>query len=139
MGGQPLNKPIVGMTAPDSGGYWMVASDGGIFAFGDAQFHGSMGGQPLNKPIVAMAATPGGGYWTVASDGGIFAFDAPFEGSAGGGSLGDPVVGMVATPDGDGYSLATAGGNVLSYGDATMTGPLGVFPLSGSVVAITAP
>jgi len=37
MGGQPLNKPIVGMAAtPDGNGYWMVASDGGIFAFGDA-------------------------------------------------------------------------------------------------------
>ena len=29
-GGQPLNKPIVGMAAtPDGGGYWLVASDGG--------------------------------------------------------------------------------------------------------------
>ena len=33
-----LNKPIVGMAAtPDGGGYWLVASDGGIFTFGDAQ------------------------------------------------------------------------------------------------------
>ena len=29
---------------PDGRGYWLVASDGGIFAFGDAPFHGSMGG-----------------------------------------------------------------------------------------------
>ena len=57
-----------------------MASDGGIFAFGNAQFHGSMGGKPLNKPIVGMASTPDGkGYWLVASDGGIFAFgDAQF-------------------------------------------------------------
>ena len=76
MGGKPLNKPIVGMAAtPDGNGYWVVASDGGIFTFGDATFYGSMGGQPLNKPIVGMAATPdGAGYWVVASDGGIFAF-----------------------------------------------------------------
>ena len=52
-------------------GYWLVASDGGIFSFGDAAFHGSMGGKPLNKPIVGMAATSDGlGYWLVASDGG---------------------------------------------------------------------
>ena len=61
---------------PDGGGYWLVASDGGIFSFGDAGFFGSTGAdQPLNKPIVGMAATPDGrGYWLVASDGGIFSF-----------------------------------------------------------------
>jgi hypothetical protein len=37
-------------------GYWEVASDGGIFAFGDATFHGSTGGTHPNKPIVGMAA-----------------------------------------------------------------------------------
>ena len=51
-----VERPIVGMAAtPDGGGYWEVASDGGIFAFGDAQFHGSMGGEPLNKPVVGIA------------------------------------------------------------------------------------
>ncbi len=29
---------------PDGKGYWLVASDGGVFAFGDAGFEGSMGG-----------------------------------------------------------------------------------------------
>ena len=79
-----------------------MASDGGIFAFGDAQFYGSMGGKPLNKPIVGIAATPdGGGYWEVASDGGIFAFgDAQFYGSMGGKPLDKPVVGMAASPEG---------------------------------------
>ena len=52
-----------------------MASDGGIFAFGDANFYGSMGGQHLNAPMVGMARTPDSlGYWTVASDGGIFSF-----------------------------------------------------------------
>jgi hypothetical protein len=44
-------------TDPSTGGYWLVASDGGIFSFGDASFYGSMGGTPLNKPIVGMAAS----------------------------------------------------------------------------------
>src|ERR1700735_492688 len=78
------------MAAPPDGlGYWLVASDGGIFSFGDAQFFGSTGAIHLNKPIVSMAATPdGGGYWLMASDGGVFAFgDAPFDGSSAGASL----------------------------------------------------
>jgi ribosomal protein L24E len=83
MGGLPLNRPIVGMAAtPTGAGYWLVASDGGIFAFGDAPYDGSMGGQLLQRPVVGMAALPtGAGYWLVASDGGIFAFDAPYLGS----------------------------------------------------------
>ena len=80
---------------PTGRGYWLVASDGGIFSFGDAGFHGSMGGKPLNRPIVGMAASPDGlGYWLVASDGGIFNFgDAGFFGSAGGAPLNKPAVG----------------------------------------------
>ena len=88
-----VDRPIVGMAAtPDGGGYWEVASDGGIFTFGDAAFYGSEGGRPLNAPIVGLAATPdGGGYWEVASDGGIFAFgDATFYGSEGGQPLNAP-------------------------------------------------
>ena len=52
-----------------------MGSDGGVFAFGDAGFYGSMGGQELNAPMVGMAATPDGkGYWLVGADGGVFAF-----------------------------------------------------------------
>ena len=70
---------------PDGKGYWLVAGDGGIFSFGDAQFHGSTGGTTLNQPVVGMASTPSGhGYLLDASDGGIFAFgDARFDGSMG--------------------------------------------------------
>jgi hypothetical protein len=71
---------------PDGHGYWLVASDGGVFSFGDARFHGSTGGIVLNQPVVGMAAAAGGnGYWLVASDGGLFSFgDARFFGSAAG-------------------------------------------------------
>jgi len=66
------------------GGYWLVASDGGIFSF-NATFYGSTGSIVLNQPVTGMAATnDGNGYWMVAADGGIFAFgDAPFWGSGG--------------------------------------------------------
>jgi ribosomal protein L24E len=69
---------------PDGAGYWLVASDGGIFSFGSARFAGSLGPQRLNRPITAMAPTrTGAGYWLVGSDGGVFTFgDAHFYGSA---------------------------------------------------------
>jgi hypothetical protein len=78
------------------GGYRLAASDGGIFAFGDAGFFGSTGAMALNKPIVGMAASPSGhGYWELASDGGIFNWgDAAFHGSTGAMRLNRPIVGM---------------------------------------------
>jgi ribosomal protein L24E len=68
---------------PAGGGYWLVASDGGIFTFGSAHFYGSAGAVALNAPIVSMAATPSGtGYMLAASDGGIFTYgNAKFYGS----------------------------------------------------------
>ena len=119
-------------------GYWLVASDGGIFAFGDATFAGSAGGQPLNQPIVSMASTPSGlGYWLVASDGGIFNYgDAPFLGSAGSLSLPRPIVSMASTPSGDGYWLVAADGGVFNYGDARFYGTTNGLPLSKPIVAV---
>ena len=109
---------------PDSKGYWLVGSDGGVFSYGDARFDGSTGSLVLNQPVVGMAATPdGGGYWLVAADGGVFAYgDARFYGSAGSLVLNQPVVGMAATPDGGGYWLVAADGGVFAYGDARFDG-----------------
>ena len=57
MGGKPLNKPIVGIAAAPTGdGYYLVASDGGIFAFGPgAHFQGSTGSLQLVQPVIGMA------------------------------------------------------------------------------------
>ena len=49
------NAVLNGIAATPSGrGYWLVASDGGIFSFGDAHFYGSTGAIRLNRPIVGM-------------------------------------------------------------------------------------
>jgi len=138
--GGHLNSPIVGMAATADGhGYWNDASDGGIFAFGNATFHGSMGGQPLNRPVVGMAAThDGGGYWEVASDGGIFAFgDATFHGSMGGQTLSRPVVGLAVTPDGGGYWEVASDGGIFAFGDAGFYGSTGAIHLNQPVVSMT--
>lgn len=123
--GSPPSPPAAGHSPGVHGpGYWLVASDGSIFAYGDVAFYGSTGSITLNEPVVGMAATPdGGGYWLVASDGGIFAYgDAAFYGSV---AARKAVVGMAATPSGNGYWLVTSLGEVLRYGDAPYYGSEG--------------
>ena len=120
-----LNRPIVGMSPTKSGqGYWLVASDGGIFAFGDATFAGSTGNLKLARAITGMATTPGGrGYWLTASDGGVFAFgDAGFHGAARERIItpesGRGIVAVVPTKTGGGYWQVAASGRVFAFGDA---------------------
>jgi SpoIID/LytB domain protein len=120
------------------GGYWMVASDGGIFSFGNANFYGSTGGMRLNQPIVGMAAAPDSdGYWLVATDGGIFTFgNAGFYGSTGGMRLNQPIVGMAATPDGDGYWLVASDGGIFTFGNAGFYGSTGGTTLNQPIVGM---
>jgi len=126
-GGSPLG-PCHRPPAAQNG-YLTVASDGGIFAFGQ-DFCGSTGSITLNKPVVGMAAVSGqGGYWLVAADGGVFDYgDAGFYGSTGSLHLNAPVVGMAATPDGQGYWLVASDGGIFSYGDAGFYGSAASVP-----------
>jgi hypothetical protein len=82
--------------ARDGSGYWLVASDGGIFAF-DVPFYGSVGGTKLNKPISGIV--PGdAGYMMVGSDGGIFSFGSvAFYGSLGATPPVTPIVSAALT------------------------------------------
>ncbi len=80
------DQPVVGIALDPGGtGYWLVASDAGIFAFA-ASFRGSVPtvlapGEALNRPVVGTLAYSNG-YLMVGSDGGIFTFsDKPFLGS----------------------------------------------------------
>ena len=125
---------------PDTLGYWMVASDGGIFAFGDARFLGSTGALSLNSPIVNMARTrTGNGYWLVAADGGIFAFgDAQFLGSTGGRRLNSPIVGMATDRTGRGYWLVGSDGGIFAFGEAGFYGSTGAIKLNQPIVSISA-
>jgi len=135
-----VNAAPTPVTSPTTAtqGYWLVASDGGIFNYGTAGFYGSSGAIHLNKPIVGMAATPDGkGYWLVASDGGIFNYgDAGFYGSAGSVHLNKPIVGMAATSDGQGYWLVASDGGIFNYGDAGFYGSAGAVPLNKPIVGM---
>ncbi len=136
----PAGLPGPPSPPPPRSGYWLVASDGGVFSFGGANFYGSTGALVLDRPVVGMASTPDHqGYWLVASDGGIFAFgDAGFYGSTGGLTLNQPIVGMAATPDGRGYWLVASDGGVFAFGDAGYFGSTGGMPLNRPVVGIAA-
>jgi hypothetical protein len=128
------NGPLV----PPTTGYWLTASDGGIFSFGTAPFYGSAGSIHLNKPIVGMAAPPDGrGYWLVASDGGVFTFgNVGFHGSTGNIALNSPIVGIASTPSGNGYWLVARDGGVFAFGDAPFKGSTGNIHLNQPVVGM---
>jgi ribosomal protein L24E len=80
---------------PNGPGYWLVASDGGVFAFA-APFRGSMGGIALNAAVTGMVPY-GNGYLMVARDGGVFDFsDLTFSGSLGSSALENPIVAVAA-------------------------------------------
>lgn len=147
MGDFSSNTPAEIDYAPDGtdqyaatvpGGYWLLAGDGGVFSFGDAQFYGSTGGLVLNAPVVGMSAMPSGnGYRFVASDGGVFNYgSAVFYGSRGGQPLNKPVVGMTSTPTGIGYWLVASDGGIFSYGDAVFHGSTGSMTLNRPIVAM---
>jgi beta-lactamase family protein len=115
--------PTVAVAAtPDGRGYWTVGSDGSVYSFGDAAYHG--GASSLTRaPIVGLSASPeGGGYWLVAGDGSVYSFGAAaFHGSAAG-TASAPVAQMAPTPDGGGYWLVGRDGSVYSFGDAGFHG-----------------
>jgi hypothetical protein len=143
-------SPQTFVVNPAARGYWLVGSDGGIFSFGAAGFHGSMGGIHLQRPVVGITPTHDrGGYWLVASDGGIFSFgDSGFYGSipgiglhpAGSGlpsSLDAPIVGMVPTATGHGYFMIASDGGVFAFGDARFEGSCpGIGGCAGAAVAV---
>ncbi len=138
----PVRGPAVASTpnphSSPSTGYTLVGSDGGVFSFGGARFHGSTAGMTLNAPIVGTAPTPDGeGYWTVASDGGVFAFgNAGFYGSMGGTHLNAPIVGMASSNDGRGYWLVASDGGIFGFGDASFYGSMGGTHLNAPIVGL---
>ena len=120
-----LAAPIVGIVpSTDGNGYLMVASDGGVFAFGDAQFAGScpgVGGCSGAGVAVVPDAT-GHGYWLVTQTGNVYPFgDAPHYGSP---VPQGTVTSAVRTPDGKGYWVLFSDGAVTGFGDATNFGSL---------------
>ena len=98
----PLAAPVMSMTAArDASGYWMVAYDGGVFAF-DVPFHGSLPRLRATQALVGggpalrlRALASGRGYYILGADGSVFSFGAAaFHGSA----AGMPAVDLMLMP-----------------------------------------
>jgi hypothetical protein len=119
-----LNAPIVGMVpSHDQGGYFMMGSDGGVFAFGDAHFAGSCPGIGgcSGAAVAVMQDASGSGYWLITQSGNVYTFgDAPYLGAPG--LQSSPITSAVPTPSGHGYWILDADGQVFAYGDGTPMG-----------------
>jgi hypothetical protein len=123
-------KPVVGMAGTADGkGYVMIGANGGVYAFGDAPYAGSLPGLGISvSNVVGLALSPSGkGYWMVSNDGAIYSFgDAPYLGSLPGLHVTPtkPIVGIAATLDGRGYWLVASDGAIYAFGDAPYLGSL---------------
>ena len=126
-----LWAPIVGIESTNAGdGYWLVAQDSGVFAFGGAPFLGNLYqalvalgfpateenvGQIIHGPVRGISRNPASaGYWLWAADGGVFAFGAPFHGSpyADIHLQGRTAVDFRVISGGDGYEVEDSDGRV---------------------------
>jgi photosystem II stability/assembly factor-like uncharacterized protein len=123
--GPKLNAPIVSMVpSTDNNGYFMVASDGGVFAFGDARFAGSCPsiGGCAGAAVAVMPDATGHGYWLVTATGNVYAFGDAFNyGSPGNRGT---VTSAVRSPDGRGYWILFSSGELKAFGDAVNRGGL---------------
>jgi hypothetical protein len=137
-----LNAPIVGMVpSADGAGYFMVASDGGVFAFGDAKFEGSCPGIGgcAGAAVAVMPDASGNGYWLVTATGHVYAFGDAVDLGGPSGAVGglNPASAIFTTSDGGGYWVASANGSVYTYGDAPGDGSVAGQHLNGSIIAAT--
>ncbi|HLF40773.1 MAG TPA: hypothetical protein VI854_04775, partial [Acidimicrobiia bacterium] len=140
--GTPAGTVVVPVPTPTglTTGYRFVASDGGVFSFGNRGFFGSTGDMTLNQPVVAGGETSTArGYWLIARDGGVFSFgDAKFFGSTGAIKLNQPIVAMASTPEDAGYWLFASDGGVFNYGNAGFEGSMGKTKLNQPIVGAAA-
>jgi hypothetical protein len=138
------DPPVPGPTHQDPpavavsrSGYWMVGSDGAVYAFGDARH---LGNAPLSGGAQAVDLEPtpsSNGYWIVDDNGNVFSFgDARHLGNAERSRLvaGERVSSLSATPSGNGYWFFTSRGRVLPMGDAQHYGDMSAIRLNGPVL-----
>ena len=132
------STPVI-PTPPPPDGYWMLANDGEVYPFGEADDLGDATalGFPTIGQAVDIAATPSGsGYWIIDDLGGVHAYgDASTFGSLVGAlAPGERLIAISPTPMGLGYWLFTDIGAVHAFGDAAFFGDVSHLSLDGPIV-----
>jgi hypothetical protein len=134
-GNGQVNPPVIQPSGRN--GYWMLGSDGKVYAFGQAK---NIGAPTLAAGVTAadLETTPSGnGYWIVDSAGNVFGYgDATFLGGIQGGQLapGEQVTSLSSTPTGKGYWIFTNKGRAVRFGDAVFFGDMSRTTLAGPVL-----
>lgn len=112
-------------------GYWAVADDGQVFAFGDARKHDLNGPYQIEDADYHSIVTiypqhDGQGYWLLQANGSVYSYgtalhygDGRFTAYVSGKSN---FIDMAPTPSGNGYWLLTRSGEVVACGDAVHHG-----------------
>ena len=140
-----LNAPIVGIVPSyDGRGYFLVANDGGVFAFGDATFEGScpgIGGCVGGGIAAVVSDGSGNGYWAISYTGEVHAFGDAIN--YGGPASDLPYATVVSSADrtasGNGYWILFSDGEIYAYGDAAYLGsPFGRIEFSNPASSIFA-
>ena len=135
----PTTTPPIAVKPSQSGrnGYWMLGSDGKVYAFGQAKHLGAPT-LPAGISAVDLETTPSGnGYWIVDSAGNVYGYgDAASQGGITGGQLaaGETVTSLSSTPSGRGYWIFTSKGRAVRFGDAVFFGDMSRAVLAGPVL-----
>lgn len=129
LGGQVLPYPIVKILRDYTGnGYWLIASNGEVYPFGDAPNCGSLPDRAKVDDIVSAAMGQNGrGYWLAQRNGDVWTFNScpnstiTNQGNAKGRTT-SPIVAMVGSAAGTGYSIIEQSGLVY-YFNMSIPGP----------------
>ena len=129
-------QPAATTAGGPTSGYWMVGTDGRVYAFGNATDLGSPA-LPAGAKATHIEPAPAGGYTVLDDRGDVFSFgNAPALGNA---ALapGETAVSLSATPSGHGYWIFTSAGRVITQGDARNLGDMSGRHLNAPVVSST--
>jgi myo-inositol-hexaphosphate 3-phosphohydrolase len=123
---------------PNRSGYWMIGTDGKVYAFGDAKRYGDASLSPGAQAVDLEPTPSGNGYWIVDDQGHIYnKGDAKIFGGDVDRSLlssTEIITSISSTKSGNGYWVFTNLGRVVPFGDATFYGEMSKTKLNGPVL-----